>query len=178
MDLYYIQQNSDGIWSMPQNLGPSINTSYDERDPYLSLDGRTLYFSSNSTDSYGGYDIFKSVYDDDLRQWGPAVNVQQPINSGANDRHFRISTNGLKAYYSSNRMHGYGAEDLYIAYFNNPLRESQFISYPITFAKLEPIPRIANAKPSMSVEPLQLQEVALEPFFFANGQPIYDQNKS
>jgi hypothetical protein len=41
-------------WGMPVNIGPTINSSYQEAGPYITADGMTLYFSSDRPDGYGG----------------------------------------------------------------------------------------------------------------------------
>ena len=45
-------------WSEPVNMGPTINSSYDEISPFFQPDGVTLFYSSNNEKSIGGYDIF------------------------------------------------------------------------------------------------------------------------
>ncbi len=59
-DIYMAKMLPNGQWALPQNLGTNINTKYNEEFPYLSLDGKTLYFSSEGHSSIGGYDLFKS----------------------------------------------------------------------------------------------------------------------
>jgi hypothetical protein len=51
---------TNGVWSKPKNCGKTINTSGDERYPFIHADG-TLYFSSNGYAGFGGMDIYKSV---------------------------------------------------------------------------------------------------------------------
>ncbi|MDV7391617.1 hypothetical protein RZS08_09705, partial [Arthrospira platensis SPKY1] len=66
----YLSIYSRGAWSEPQNLGPRINTPYDERSPFLSVDGRTLYFSANHPmRSLGGFDVLRVFYDDASESW-------------------------------------------------------------------------------------------------------------
>jgi tetratricopeptide (TPR) repeat protein len=111
LDLYYSVQQQ-GLWSEPKNLGKNVNTPYDETAPYLAKDGRTLYFSSNSTASMGGYDIFKSTFDDDSLRFRPAENLGKPINSPGDDMYFRLSPDGLGGYFCSNRKESFGGRDI------------------------------------------------------------------
>ena len=60
-DLYRMIKLPDGSWSLPKNMGPIINSPYDEDAPFLSIDKKQLYFSSNSDKSMGGFDIFVSL---------------------------------------------------------------------------------------------------------------------
>ena len=129
----YICAYSQGRWTTPENLGPTINSSYDETTPFLAMDGRTLYFSSNNRKSIGGLDIFKSTFDDRKQSWGEPVNLGLPINSAADDAHFRMAPDGLKAFCSSGRKESMGGRDLFIIYFNNKQREQQKNNLPVVF---------------------------------------------
>ncbi|HXC07132.1 MAG TPA: hypothetical protein VNZ86_20370, partial [Bacteroidia bacterium] len=87
-DIYRLNQLGDGKWSMlPQNLN-MINTRQDEEFPTLSADGKTLYFASKGYDSMGGYDIFKSTWDEANGNWSVPVNLGAPINSPYDDIYF------------------------------------------------------------------------------------------
>lgn len=116
-DLYIARKNKEGNWSKAYNLGKRVNSPYDETTPYLAKDGRTLYFSSNNTNSMGGFDIFKSTFQEGISNWSTPDNLGTPVNTAADDAYFRISDDGLRAFFSSARPEGYGARDLYVAYF-------------------------------------------------------------
>ena len=60
-DIYRVTKMPDSTWSRPLNLGPTINTPYDEDAPFIHPDGITLYFSSKGNKNMGGYDIFKTT---------------------------------------------------------------------------------------------------------------------
>lgn len=111
-DIYRARRLPDGQWSLPENLGPTINSPYDEDAPYIQADGRTLYFSSNGHNTMGGYDIFKSKLEDD-EIWTNPRNVGYPINTVKDDIYFVVSPDGKTAYYSSNMPGGYGKQDIY-----------------------------------------------------------------
>lgn len=132
----YISKYRDGMWQSPENLGPVINSPYDETTPFLSIDGRTLYFSSNNLKSMGGMDIFKTVFDDVTEKWSVAENMGYPINSAGDDTYFKLSKDGYKAYFSSFRIDGKGKRDIYVAYFQNQKREQLAFSTPIAFSEV------------------------------------------
>ncbi|MBI1835824.1 MAG: PD40 domain-containing protein [Flavobacteriia bacterium] len=111
-DIYRIVKLPDGSWSLPQNLGPNINTSNDEDSPFIASDNKTLYYSSNGPRSMGGFDIFVSIRDED-NVWGESLNLGYPINSVGDDIFYTATIDGLKGYMTSFRKNGYGEKDIY-----------------------------------------------------------------
>ncbi|MCP4461030.1 MAG: peptidoglycan-associated lipoprotein, partial [Cytophagales bacterium] len=84
-DLYKTEMNERGEWGKPVNLGEPINTSADEDAPFLDLDGKTLYFSSNGHPGLGEFDIFKASWDSETSAWAQPQNMGFPINSPSSD---------------------------------------------------------------------------------------------
>lgn len=112
LDIYYITKKEDGTWGRPQELPGRINTSEDEDAPFISPDGKTLYFSSRGHKNMGGFDIFKSTLDNS-GNWSQPVNLGYPINTPDDDAYYYMLSSGKKAYVSSYREGGYGEKDLY-----------------------------------------------------------------
>ena len=120
LDLYQSTRVAGGDFGPAKSLGANINTKYDDDSPFMSKDGKTLYFSSRGHNTMGGYDIFKSEYDEAGRKWGPAQNMGYPINTPDDDSYYRLSPDGSYAYLSSYRIGGYGEKDIYtINYIKN-----------------------------------------------------------
>jgi outer membrane protein OmpA-like peptidoglycan-associated protein/tetratricopeptide (TPR) repeat protein len=136
-DLYYSTQ-SDGRWLTPKNLGPQINSAYDETTPYLTTDGRTLYFSSNNVKSIGGFDIFKARFNDADLVWNAPVNLGIPINSAGDDQFFILNNDGSKGFYCSERKDGFGGKDLYSVIFRVALTEQTNTLSPSDFTVVKP----------------------------------------
>ena len=90
-------------WGIPKSLGENINTPFDEEHAYVSLNGRTLYFSSKGHNSIGGYDIFVSTRKSSTSPWEKPKNIGYPINSPYDDILFMPDLTGEFAYFSSNR---------------------------------------------------------------------------
>jgi len=111
-DLYIIRKNEKGEWSNPENLGENINTKNNEKSPFLHTDNETLFFASNQFPSVGGYDIF-FCRKDSLGAWKKPKNIGYPINTIADELGLFVSTDGKKAYFSSNQLDGIGGWDLY-----------------------------------------------------------------
>ena len=78
----------------------SLNTVEDEKSVFLAPDGKTLFFSSKGHTNMGGYDIFKSVKQDDGTSWSEPQNLGYPINTPADESEFTITADGKTAYYS------------------------------------------------------------------------------
>ncbi len=103
-DLYVCFKIGHNQWSEPQNLGPKVNTVYRETTPFLSEDGKRLFFSSNRKGSLGGSDIFYLIRTgDNWEDWSVPYRFVEPINSDADDSqpYFNSATGYL--YFSSNR---------------------------------------------------------------------------
>ena len=105
-DLYISLKNEAGNWSAPDNLGATINTSGFEISPFLSDDGRVLFFASNGHDGYGDADIYMSrrLYDS-WGIWSEPINLGSKINSEAFDAYFFLQDNS-DVYFVSNRNGG------------------------------------------------------------------------
>jgi outer membrane protein OmpA-like peptidoglycan-associated protein len=115
-DLYTSKLSPEGDWAKAVNMGPAINTPFDEDAPFIHPDGVTLYFSSNGHNTMGGFDIFTSLLSDD-GTWSEPMNVGYPINTPDDDIYYVVSPDGLKAYFSSFREGGFGEKDNYMATF-------------------------------------------------------------
>jgi tetratricopeptide (TPR) repeat protein len=112
LDIYASERRTDGTWGVPENLGPNINSKYNEETPFLTEDGQTLYFSSYGHFNMGGYDIFYSKKDAD-GSWGKPINLGYPINTTDDDLFFQPVNNGISAYYSLYSPSGRGRHDIY-----------------------------------------------------------------
>ncbi len=116
-DIYMCRRLPNGKWSAPINLGPPINTPYDEDGPFFHPDGKTLFYSSNGPNSMGGFDIFRTELRPDST-WAPPVNLGYPINTPGDDIYFVLSASGLHGYYASERDDSYGEKDIYLIDFS------------------------------------------------------------
>lgn len=114
----YICKKLGKKWSEPMNAGKEINTPYDEDFPNISPDGKILYFSSKGHTSMGGYDIFKSSFDETTNTYTSPKNIGYPINTTDDDMNFRISKNGKYGYIASAKNGGQGDFDIYRVTFN------------------------------------------------------------
>lgn len=118
MDIYYSKKLPNGEWSEPTNLGSDINTEYDEEYPFFIDDDNTLYFSSNSDKSIGGYDLFVSYRKGLGNLWSEPANLGYPINSLYDNYFITFSDNKRVAYLSDVRPEGKGDYDIYKVIFD------------------------------------------------------------
>lgn len=110
-DIYSSQRISETKWAKPINLGPQINTPYDEETPYMSADGVTLYFSSNGHNTIGGLDIFFSTFENG--NWSAPENIGVPINTTFDDSGYKLNADETKGYYATAKERKYGELDIY-----------------------------------------------------------------
>jgi len=111
-DIWKSTLNAEAKWTAPVNLGPEINTPFDESTPFMHADGKSLYFSSDGWPGMGNKDIFMSRTGDDGR-WSRPKNLGYPINTFNEETGFIVSANGKEALFSSNLQGGFGNVDLY-----------------------------------------------------------------
>ena len=118
-DIFYCKKGRNDKWGDAINIGPVINTKYDEEGVYMHPDGRTMYFSSKGHNSMGGFDIFKTTMDE-KGNWSEPINIGYPINTPDNDLSFVLAGSGKHGYYSSEREGGFGRSDIYMVTFLGP----------------------------------------------------------
>lgn len=102
-----------GKWSKPAVFAPSINSEFNEDSPYLSPDENTLYFASDGHETMGGYDIFKSEFDETSQTWSEPINLGFPVNSPDDEIHFKLNPDQMSGYFTSNRLNTYGDYDIF-----------------------------------------------------------------
>lgn len=112
-DIWKSDLKNDGSWTYPVNLGPTINTPYDEQSPFIHTDGQTLYFSSNGWPGLGNKDLFISRKDSAAKGWRKPQNLGYPINTFGEESGLTISSDGKTAFFASDQKGGYGGLDIY-----------------------------------------------------------------
>ncbi len=104
-DIWYAYKKSDGTYDKPINSGTLVNTPDDDITPWFNNDQKTLYFSSTYHKGMGGFDIFRSTFNN--TGFSAPINMGYPINSSYNDIYHSINKDGSFAYLSSNRIGSY-----------------------------------------------------------------------
>jgi hypothetical protein len=112
LDLY-ISRKVNGEWGPAINMGPEINTMFNEDMPFFTNSGKRIFFSSQGHENMGGYDLFKS----DLQsngKWGNPENLGYPLNTPDDNTYFMPTGDGKSGYYAQDKEgKGFGKEDIY-----------------------------------------------------------------
>ena len=124
-DLYVSFKNSVGGWTEPMNLGKNINSTLSEDTPTISADKKTIYFSSNRTNTMGGRDIFRSRRgSDNWTDWSNPRRFIAPINSNKDDSQPFFNDQTGYLYFTSNRA---GSADIYRVKVASPKRDEVLV---------------------------------------------------
>lgn len=122
-DLWRCHRLKNGDWSRPENLGSRVNTSGNEKLPFIHADGHTLYFVSDGWQGFGGYDVYFIDLADGSTQ---PTNLGLPINSEGDELSFSVTADGRRAYFpgrvASSRSRDIIVFDLYPAARPEPMR--------------------------------------------------------
>ena len=122
LDIYVSQKDATGNWGEAKNMGPTINTAYNEETPFITANDSLLYFSSEGHNSMGGYDIYFSRFERNI--WTKPQNLGSPLNSTDDDIFFLPFNNGGNAYFSM--VTDYKKLDIMYLGIGNPLTPHTF----------------------------------------------------
>lgn len=133
-DLYKAIKLPDGNWLEPINLGPVINTPFNEDFPWISDDGMLLTFSSEGHQSIGGFDLFKATWDTLSKTWKEPENFGYPINTSDDEFNICLSSNRETGYMSCWRPDSEGDWDIYKITFNDLVQPKTTFVYSTIIA--------------------------------------------
>lgn len=111
LKVFEAKLNIDGFEKVTEM--PFNSNEYNCAHPAVSLDGKTLYFTSDMPGGFGGLDIWFSKISDDGK-WGTPINMGEKINTKGNEMFPYVSFTGL-FYFASNAHEGLGGLDVYEA---------------------------------------------------------------
>ena len=112
LDIYVSTRDDKGDWGPAVNLGPVINTPYNEEAPFLTDNDKTLYFSSRGHYNMGGYDIFYSSLLSN-GEWSIPLNAGYPLNTTDDDVFYKPVKDGNEGYIALYNPEGFGKQDIY-----------------------------------------------------------------
>lgn len=154
LDIYVSTRDNSGNWGPAINLGPVINTPYNEDTPFLCDDDRTLYFSSRGHFNMGGYDIFCSNLNEE-GEWTSPVNLGYPVNTTDDDLFFKPVKNGNSGYFAKYNPDGFGGQDIYrIEIFSDDNPREFFVTGKAKVSGINSIVKISAQKKEAGEETL------------------------
>jgi Tol biopolymer transport system component len=103
-------------WTAPVNLGPNVNSTFEEFLPEMSKDGLSLYFSSNRPGLFGGEDLWVSQRATRDDAWGQPSSLESNINTSFSERSPALSRDSHLLFFASNRPGGYGGLDIWVSW--------------------------------------------------------------
>jgi ABC-type amino acid transport substrate-binding protein len=104
-------------WSAPVNLGPVVNSPFDDHHPAISANGLSIYITSTRPNGFGTENIWVSQREDVDAAWGPPRNLGPVVNvPGSNTGVPNFSPDGHRMFFNSNRPGGFGRGDLYVSF--------------------------------------------------------------
>ena len=116
-DIYVTHLSADRKWRPGENLGPPINTDYEEANATISSDGKLLIFTSNRPGGLGGYDLWMSALQPNGK-WGEPKNLGANVNTPMWEGVAFIHSDGVTMYFSSNGRGGFGNADIFQTQLN------------------------------------------------------------
>jgi peptidoglycan-associated lipoprotein len=105
-DLYFSIASAEDQWAAPKNLGPQINSKFNENSPFFLSKEKLLVFASQGHAGYGGFDVFLAKNFESKPE-----NIGKPFNSEVDDMYFSLGQK--KGFITSNRPGGQGNFDIY-----------------------------------------------------------------
>lgn len=121
----FMTELKDTLWTYPSMLNESLTSFSDEIYPMLSPDGKSLYFSSDGLYGVGGYDLYVSRWDDEMKDWSKPVNMGFPYSSPYDDFLYVSDEEDGYVFFASNRECDADSVWVYVLEYDNmPVRHS------------------------------------------------------
>lgn len=155
----FVSNFAGGTWSRAKKLGDNINSSSQETHASISPDGKTLYFTSNRSNSRGGFDIYLSSRKAD-GQWNKAQNLGKTINTVLDEATPFIASDNKTLYFSSKGHYNMGGYDVFYATIDTEKKWSEpaNIGYPVN-----------TTNDNMFYSPVGIGTTGYIPFFRKDG---------
>jgi hypothetical protein len=170
LDIYVSEREPGGDWGPARNLGPNINTRFNENTPFLTPEGNTLFFSSEGHNTMGGYDIFFSQLQSG--QWSKPINLGYPLNTTDDDLFYQPIGDGARGLMALFDDDGFGEMDIYQVELFLPKYQRSIITSNDLYQRTTELPLL-----TLVVDTLNLPGVALLDPTKTFHQKYLDQDK-
>lgn len=146
-DLYVCFRKTDGAWTEPKNLGRTLNTPLQDVSPFLTDDGRRLYFSSNGRSGFGSFDVYYADrLDDTWTNWTEPVNLGPEVNTPGRELYYHLyASRGVALYTSTQNSDGYGDIKVHKLPGESPVQEAP----PVILEVVDPPKIVAQGLPPL-----------------------------
>ena len=149
MDLWVAtRETTADDWGTPVNLGSTVNSSDADYMSYISIDGLSLYFSSERPGGLGIRDLWMTTRATINDDWSEPVNLGPAVNTSSNERRMWISSDGLMLLFQSDRPRTSGAVDIYMttrASTNDDWTEPVNIGPPVNISIISDISPVVSS---------------------------------
>lgn len=156
MDIYVSKLTDNNVWGPARSVGNNINTVLNEDTPFITEDGKTLYFSSQSFANMGGYDLFYSHNEGDTA-WTIPENLGYPFSTTDDDLFYYPHDNGRIGLISKIRSGGYGGMDVY------KVDSKEILTEPIAELTATPVEPEPVIEPEQKVITEEIKEPVIKP---------------
>lgn len=141
LDIYRSDKDEKGEWGPAINLGPTINSIYDEETPFVIGDKNnyTLYFSSQGHYSMGGFDVFYSQMLSN-KKWSTPINIGYPLNTVGNDLFYVPKANGEYFFFPLNNNE------------RGALAKNNIYKVKVNLPGMKPVEKVAPQKVRLAIK--------------------------
>jgi Tol biopolymer transport system component len=179
-DIYITTRDTkEDEWGPPVNIGPTVNSSYNDNAPSISADGLELFFHSSRPGGIGDQDIWVATRATTEDDWEPAINLGSTVNSSSFDAGACISTDGLSLFFMSWRNGGYGDIDVWLTTRStkeDPWGESVNIGPSVNLSYRDATPFISADGSTLFFSSQRPGEYGSSDIWQASMDPIVDLN--
>ncbi len=172
LDLFVLPIDSSGAFGQPEAL-QELNSGQAELTPFFHSPTQTLYFSSDSRENFGGYDIFRARRQ--AKGWGKPENLGFPFNTSYNDLYYSLNPSGKSGFLASNRPGSFYLDDDNKACCNDLYKFTYIPPPPPDTPTVAEIPEAPPAEPEEPMAepepPSTLQDFLPLALYFDNDRP-------
>lgn len=150
----YVTERVGDNWGEPKMLRGVAGNGNKQDYPYMLSDGVTLYFSEESEDGLGGYDIYVTRYSSERGGFLKPENIGMPFNSPANDYLYVIDESNKIGWFATDRNQPEDKVCIYIFEPNNTREVYDAVAVGEDWVR--------NAAMLASIKPLLLDKVSMQ----------------
>jgi hypothetical protein len=113
---------ADYIFGEPKNLGPNVNSQFEDASQTISIDELSFYLASNRPGGFGDWDLWITSRATTMDEWEEPQNLGDIINTSSMESSPCLSMDSLTLYFCDGVWHlynprpgGFGKSDLWVS---------------------------------------------------------------